>query len=208
MRAAPRAIDCGRAGGAPGQPDQRVPDHRAPDRQRLTLVVNEKPCAQQAALVPDPGEEGQRIAARLTPPTYPFAVVSVGYTLFGGPGGSLACDTGLAHKVELSVSKASAPEPTPEVREQWTEPAAPNPLSKREMAHALSAPLTLAAGEHLFVTLEVAGASGKAICAFACDGHGIEDRNYWGKATAPPFTWVTLKSLGQNLNLLFEALGQ
>ena len=189
-----------------------VPDtatDTAPDAPVLTgLLTNEFPCQEQhplMGLAPDPGEEGHLAAARLTPESYPFTVKSVRYTLLADEDKKWSVN--LAHRVEVYVTTASAPEATPTVKETIDVPAATETVEERTIVKDLAAPITLQTGEHLIVAVEMAGDAATAVlCLRGCPGHGIADRNYWSNATQPPYDWKTLDSLGIDTNLLIQAV--
>lgn len=159
-------------------------------------LTNNSAACEATTVAPYAGEESHWIAERLTPPSYPFTVTKVRYTLFSGPQNSVTCDNGLAHQADVFVGTAVIPPATPAVVEHFDVPASADVPGLKIFDHALATPLTLEAGEFLFVAVQNAGTSpNDCTCFGSCEGAPFtEDANYWSYAGAPPYAWDTLES--------------
>ena len=183
-------------------------------------------CTDFAGLVPNyvsasNHEFGHWAGVHLTPSSYPFTVQKVRYALNAiDPN----CDMGLAHKVEIYKNSSGTPDATPQVVSSINQPADAalsakprgNAVQWREVS--LATPVTLTAGEHLYVDIEMVGnvttaarlclgmtdsaTSGKSECA------GTAGQNFWSQAASPPYTWVELSTWNISGNLLLVALRQ
>lgn len=161
-------------------------------------------CAPQI-ISPLAGEETHWIAARLTPPSYPFTVNAVRYGLAQGEHGSVTCDNGLAHALEIFVGTDVAPVASPSVVEHVDVAASAAVDGIRTFDHTLASPLTLQAGEYLFVAVQNAGVSPTDCTCFAACKPGYQpDTNYWSNAGAPPYPWATLESFGASLEVNYS----
>jgi hypothetical protein len=138
-------------------------------------------------LAPVSGEAGHLIAARLTPPSYPYEVTEVQYELVG----AAPCDSSFGHRVEVFVGTDDAPANDPAAT-RLDVPAAVTTEPVRVVQLTLPSPITLQSGEHLFVAVELVheGTS----CIGMCDGAGDWTRNYWSNAQSAPYSWAALSS--------------
>ncbi len=65
----------------------------------------------------------------------------------------------------------------------------------RVVTATLLTPITLTAGEHLFVAVELPVA--ETSCMAVCDGApSNDDHDWWSNATDAPYNWATLGSFG------------
>ncbi|MFH1812515.1 MAG: hypothetical protein ABIJ09_27530 [Pseudomonadota bacterium] len=163
-------------------------------------------------LAPDPGEEGRWAAARLTPSVYPFEVDLVNYTVGDGEAGDVMCSGTLAHQLRLWVASSSAPPddqtPALEFSIPTLDPALLGHLG-RSVGQVLDPPLVLEQGQHLFVAVQLPGSYPDVLCVQVNPTGSYQgDRNYFSGATAAPYGWAQLDSLGLTGSLLFTAHGQ
>lgn len=177
-----------------------------------TWLFNAPPVDPPTLLAPDPGEEGHWAAARLTPPSYPFDVSIVSYTVGDGAAGNVNCSGTLSHQLQLYAESSVAPPATPAPDFSVTVPAAtPDQIGHmgRTVTQTVDPPLRLAQGEHLFVAIQLGGTHPEVLCLQVNDvGPADGNRNYWSGAVAPPFSWVQLDSFGLDGSLLISAFGQ
>ncbi len=146
-------------------------------------------------------EVGAWAAARLSPPSTPFTVEQV---LFSMKHENLTpCDAKGAFQMKLFVVSGT----TPPDGDGTTAPAADatidfpaittDPDGARELIATLSTPITLESGESLVIAVDsYAGA-----CFGACvtTANAPADRNYWSTpADAEDWDWVLLSSFGGN----------
>jgi len=174
-----------------------------------TLTI--APCTDRGnVVIPNPGNEGQLAAARLTPPAYPFQVTGIEYEIaMGDTANGDPCDATLPHRVEIYVDKNVVPSNTPTIAAQLDNPGTPNvPANTALIVKTdLTTPITLSTGDNLFVAVELAGTAEKHLCVLLCAGTGADDRNYWSNATMPPYNWATLASFNNDSNLAIGANG-
>ena len=175
----------GAQGGASPGPCSFFPLTNHPDECQLTYIS------------PLAGEETHWIAERLTPSTYPFTVTAIRYAL-GGQELMNYCDTSLAHQVELFVGPDDSPAMTPVTAEHFDIPTSMPEFGIKLIDLDLLNPLTLQAGEHLFVMIQNAGVSQEAsTCFIGCTGPTfVPNRSYWSNSGTPPFPWASLESFG------------
>jgi hypothetical protein len=187
--------------------DRNRTDRDLVDADPRPLLTNENPCkGSTGQVVPNKGEEGLLAAARLSPSAYPFTVSSVRYELSAEAD---RCSNSLAHKVVVFVATTVVPPGTPAGVQTINAPAVSGSPAARTVEHTLATPITLSSGQHLFVGVSLPGDAGTAtLCIQACDGNGIDDRNYWSTSPDPDYKWVELSSFGINANLRIEALGK
>ena len=160
-------------------------------------------------VAPLAGEETHWIAARLTPPSYPFTVTAVRYALAQGDVGSVTCNNGLAHAVEVFVGTDVAPVASPSIIEHADVDASAAVDGIRTFDHTLTRPLTLETGEYLFVAVQNAGVSPADCTCFAtCKTGYVPDTNYWSNAGAPPYPWATLESFGASLQVNYSVCAE
>jgi hypothetical protein len=175
---------------------------------RITNVAPGTSCVLSATW-PLVFEYGQWYATRLTPPSYPFVVAQVDYEILHGMLGGQDCHADYAHRVQIYKSTTldgGAPPVTPTVLADVavSAGAAANHVS----VVTLPSPVTLAAGEDLFVAVEMVGtvvdggADGgpaHSICLSICGGQSNAPltRDWWSNATSPPYgNWRSLPSYG------------
>ncbi len=183
-----------------GEPD-------AGDQQPLVLSNSPEGCGNQLPVGPLPEEYSHLVAARLTPPAYPFSVTGVRYQIES----NAECTTGLAHHVELYVRTNAVPQANPVVRASFEVPAADGAPAVRMIDTSLDEPLMLAEGEHLMVAVELPGdaESGLTHCISMCgDTSSTANRNFWSNAAEAPYSWVELGDFGIPENTIIEAYGQ
>ncbi len=147
---------------------------------------------------PVAGEEDHFIAGRLTPPSAPYQVTEIGFGLQHDTFGGL-CDSTIDVEVIVFVSSSATPPATPTVLETITVPGAlpPSWTANRFIHLTLSTPVTLQAGEELFIAMRNGGAYPSAVtCPLMCNDadNFVEDRNWWSNAGTPPYPWATLGS--------------
>ena len=175
-------------------------------------LFNAPPVDPPTLLTPDPGEEGNWAAARLTPPGYPFDVSIVSYTVGDGAAGNVTCSGTHSHQLQLYAASSVAPPATPTPDMDITVPAAtPEQIGHlgRTVTQDIDPPLRLAQGEHLFVAIQLGGTYPEVLCLQVNDVDAAEgNRNYWSGALAPPFSWVQLDSFGLDGSLLISAYGR
>ena len=165
-------------------------------------------CSSWSAVMPLAGEEGQLAAGRLTPPSWPFVVDRVVYSLLHGSQDGVDCNAESSHRVELFTGTS----PTPAAS-----PAAPLIVAVEEdevsgverlVVVDLDPPLTVEQDEHLFVAVELVGTYPDVGCLSLCtDGQTYDDRNWWSNATAAPYSWAQLTDFGVPGNLVVVAYG-
>jgi hypothetical protein len=195
---APEAIDA-----TPLVYDAALPDATPPDAMPDQLLTNAATCANLNSVLPLAGEESHYIAARLTPPSYPFSVTDVQYTLSSGGD----CVPGLAHQVQVYATTTTTPPGTPVVHETIPVPTIATTMD-RMVSLPLNAPLVLTAGEHLIIAIQNSGVSPNVTCVVTCDDvNAIADRNWWSNAGAPVFPWATLSSFGLDTTVMADAIG-
>jgi len=165
-------------------------------------------CTSWSAVMPLAGEEGQLAAARLSPPTWPFTIDRIVYSLLHGEQGDVECNAGYSHRVELFTGTSPLPDATPTA----TVVVVPEEVvqsTERLVVMDLDPPLTLQQDEHLFVAVELVGVYPDVGCLSLCtDGQTYGDRNWWSNATAAPYSWAQLDSYGVPGNLVVVAYGE
>jgi hypothetical protein len=163
-----------------------------------------------------PDEEGYFVAARLTPPSYPFVVTQLQYTLLGNYTElGYLCSNILEHQVAVEVSTAPTPDNDPETSGTLigsiTVPAGVTMTDERlvEINLEPSDTIVLQEGQHIFISVELAGTDTEMICLGLCMDNGIGDRNYWSNSAIIPYSWVPLESFGAGYfsNFKIEATG-
>ncbi len=152
-------------------------------------------------------EIGHLVAARLTPSKGPFTVTRLRYHLRGVNCASW-CDSTLAHRVELSVSKKKSPPASPGKVFKYRRAMGVLPIS-RMVERVLPQPFTVPKGRHLFVALAMTGeAEGQKMCITLGDkNNGTPSRSYWSNATQAPYPWTTLASFNIDADAYIEAYG-
>lgn len=152
---------------------------------------------------PSPGEEGHHAAARLTPPSWPFTVEAVGYHL----GSQGACANGLAHSVGIFVG-SDTPAAAPQLAETFMVSAAPPVGGWKLRRLVLPEPIELAEGEHLYVSIEMAGDAQGHLCVGMCNLGDTAGAAWWSNAVDEPFSWAELSDFGIDGDLMVMAFGR
>ena len=170
-------------------------------------LTNSPSCTPGGPVAPSYGEDSHLVAARLTPPRYPFTVTEVRYMLTA-PGAP--CVGTFGYHVEVFKGTGATPAATPTVAARF-DVAAGAVINDAWTSHTLGSPLVLSSGEELFVAIELAGDSDfefgvTANCIGTCTV-GAADRNYWSNAVSAPYPWATLASFGIATAARIEASG-
>jgi hypothetical protein len=153
-------------------------------------------------LAPNPGEEGEMAAARITPPRYPFTVSRVEYPLWNLKASAAhpyACSTAFAHRVVVFKARSTVPPDVlrPEDTRTINVPGRAGGATLEDFNVALPTSLTLQAGEQLFVAVSLGGQDPTVGCMAVCPDAGVDPtRSWWSNAVALPFAWTTLASFG------------
>lgn len=152
-----------------------------------------------------PDEMNHLTTNRLTPTSYPFTVRQVGYFLeLSSEDGQ--CNAGFAHRVDLYVTSDTTPpnEPGTSLVASIAVPAATAPFADtieeaRALRHTLATPITLTAGQHLYVAVQLtagtpnaAGEMTQSLCASGCFGGAEAGTQFWSNAAATPYAWADL----------------
>lgn len=181
------------------------------------VMQNTGVCAIPGSVRPElPGEAGHVLTTRLVPPSYPFLVGAVEYDLTG-PAFSPFCDPSLPHDVIVFVGRSATtapPTPNPSSSKGYARlhvPAGDNSTSDRTIHLALPSVMTLAAGQQLFVSVQMASNSSlsRSVCVKYCSEPSPElNLDYWSNAAAEPYAWADLVSaFGFHSNQTTRALG-
>jgi len=177
-----------------------------------TWLSNAPPADPPTLLAPDPGEEGHRAAARLTPPSYPFEVSQLRYMVGDGPAGNVECSGTLSHLVEIYVDSAAAPPESPNPAFSVTIPTGtPEMIGHigRTILQEVSPPVRLEQDEHLFVAVQLCGTHPDVLCLQVNSGDPYDsDRNYWSSAATAPYGWTELDSFGLTGDIMIDAYGE
>ena len=165
-------------------------------------------CSSWSAVMPLAGEEGHLAAGRLTPPSWPFTVDRVVYSLLHGSQDGLECNAEYAHRVELFTGTSPTPDASPTAPTVEAVPEDEVSGAERLVVVDLDPPLTIEQDEHLFVAVELVGSYPDVGCLSLCnDGQTYDDRNWWSNATAAPYSWAQLADYGVPGNLVVVAYG-
>lgn len=197
-----------------GAPDASVPDVAPPDLPQpdlpVTKLLSNGSCGSSTLypVSPGPTEDGHLAAARLTPKSYPFTVTQIRYALLPAVP-SVPCDTGLAHRVEVFVDKATAPPASPTATRTFNNPKVPNGTTFRVITHDVIPPIVLQQGDQLYVAVELRYDSASSFsCLRSCwDTTAPTDRDYWSNAKTSPYPWVKLSSFGVTAFYSTQAVG-
>ncbi len=171
----------------------------APTPGLITNIDNQN-CA-GAYTGPALGEDGHLAATRLVPSTYPATVGKVRYQIVV----TSVCQP-YAHRVDVFKASTVVPPADPTVIESFNVPAnAQGPDFKIELT--LTNPITLTAGEYLFVAVEQKRSGLNYTCVATCGGPNQHtDRNYWSNADTIPYLWATMASFNIKTDFIVEAL--
>jgi hypothetical protein len=194
----PTGFSCGVSGGE--------------DRCMSLLANTAQPpsCAKVAAVMADPTDPPFLLAARSTPPTYPFTVVGLRYFLAAPTSAMSSCDDGLAHEVVLFVGTATTPPASPTIVETLQVPAATATPDGRRVVLELTTPLTLKSGEQLYVAQKVVydAAKGKSICPQLCSDTAKGEASFTNDTSATaPYTWTSFAAKTWPGDLITAVLG-
>ncbi len=175
----------------------------------VTLLNHPAACIDDDALVPEPLDFGQFGAVRMTPPSYPFEVSQVSYTLHAGPApGNIECNGGAPHALQVFVSSGTAPDNSPTSSKgffSYSVPAA-TPEKDQIVTLSLAPTITLESGEHLIIAVEMVGDSSSRMCWQSCDdGGGDDGANWWSQASSEPFSWADINGPAFNIGTNLEA---
>jgi hypothetical protein len=151
------------------------------------------------ALSQDVNEQPFWAVARLSPTSYPFTVVLVGYKLWSKNNNSSikTCDAHIAHKLAVWVSDKTKPEDTPTMAftkdvPEWTSSST---MTMRTVEISLDTPIQLQSGEHLYVAVQVRrdpDDNALTMCLQACVGEKLVERSFISSDAAAPYTWSDL----------------
>lgn len=160
-------------------------------------------CAMTGYTTADVANAGHYAATRLTPPSTPYTVTSIYYTLAHDPG---TCDADQAHQVLVFTGTGTMPPATPAgVTLAIAPPATPTTAGDaRLVERRLDTPLVVAAGESLYVAVQMVRGT-TPLCLYECLDPGTADRNWWSAGTTAPFPWRTLASYGNDGTLMIGA---
>lgn len=119
------------------------------------------------------------------------------------------CDATLGHEVSVFVEQATTPPATPTLLETIAVPGGPSGGDERHVFVGLAMPVTLHAGDQLYIAMRNAGTYPDVTCWQLCEdpAHHAENQTWWNNADAPPFPWGTLASFGIDGTVNAFALG-
>lgn len=191
-------VDRDASGSGDPEADAGSTDGGTTDAGRDYVVLSNVPdiasCSSGHGIAPlIPAELGHYAAARLTPPSYPFTVDQISYDLVTPPGAP--CNAEFAHEVRLVVSDTAAPSASPSTDGTLVAVGAGSASGStaRTMVLDLETSITLTAGQHLFVSIQLTGDADSALCVGACQtGSPISDVDYWSNAAAEPYSWADM----------------
>lgn len=188
---------------APGADADPGPGDQEPVPVRLT---NSAACVGSTTTAPLPANIGHWAAARLSVASGgPATITSIEYNVLFLTN---ACSSTVAHNVQVFAVGAASPPGTPSPIVAASVPAGGVAGQARRVIVALPAPVTVGAGDQLFVAIQMTGTTGATLCVESCfNPSGQDDRNYWSNAIAPPYPWATLASFGNDTDLMIDAVG-
>ncbi len=183
-------------------------------RDQIILSNAPIPCNQVSAIAPYlPDEAGHYAASLLTPPSYPFELTTIEYTLEEPPD-IPSCTSDLAHRIEVAVLTEDQLPPA-ELSEAAREhlifevPAAMMNTERRVILQSLEIPLVVNEGERLLITLSLLAEGEDHLCIAVCEdepaGEGLE---LWSNAASSPFDWTPLLEFGIRSEFLIRAIGK
>nr|MBP7290416.1 hypothetical protein [Nannocystaceae bacterium] len=126
-----------------------------------------------------------------------FEVTSLVYDLIGTAGAG-ACDSTMAHRVEVYVIEGSEPPADPAdavANEMFAIEADEAATEERTVVIDLDTPITLTEGQALVIAVEMAGNDdlSASICVRACrDTGGVADLDWWSNAAEVPYAWADM----------------
>ncbi len=165
----------------------------------VPMLHNDAACELWTYVAASAADDGHLAAVRLTPPSYPFVATEIQYELVGQ---QPDCDTGIAHRIELSSGWGVMPPATPsQILVVHDTPATER---VRVVTKELVQPVELVAGMHLFVAVElVAGSSCIAACARVTD----TGRDYVSTTVHEPHSWIPIASAHTSVHFRIGANG-
>jgi hypothetical protein len=213
--AAISAVGCGGASGSDGDEDAGGTSDLDTDTDtdsEVTLTNNPDACTDPWFIAPSESEIMQWAAIRLTPPSYPFHVTRVSYTVPAETyqSAGVTCSTTVGHTVMLFADTGVEPPATPSTLAEIEVPDGGTEGQDRLVDLSIDPPAVLQDGEQLFVAVQWTGTWPNPLCIETCSDSATQsDRNYWSTTTETPFSWVELASFGAvfNRNYLIEATG-
>lgn len=165
-----------------------------------------------APILPD--EAGHLAATTLTPPSYPFEVTAVAYDLLGTAAAG-ACNSTLAHRVDVFVIAGNEPPADPDDAVSMVSfdvAADPAATESRLVEVELDESIVLEEGQSLVVAVQMAGDAELAtsVCLQACrDTGGVADLDWWSNAAASPYAWADMVGdFGFISNFMTRAQGE
>jgi len=145
------------------------------------------------AVAPLAGEEGHSLAVRITPPTYPFTVREVHYSLSNRVEGGFVCDPSLAHRTRLFTGSRTTPPSTPTVLWSTDVDGMATGGANRDVVLDVTPPVTVTSGSQIFVSVRLAGTYPDVLCPVTCEPKD-STRTFWSNADRPPYSWARLSS--------------
>lgn len=180
---------------------------------QLVLSNAPVPCEQISALAPYiPDEAGHHAGSLLTPPAYPFTVSLIEYTLEEPPD-IASCNSGLAHRLEISILSANQDLPsqpgTEAIRSVSLEvPAANSDTERRVILQNLVDPFVLNDGERLLVSVSLMAESDQHLCIAVCeDQTAVAGLELWSNSAEAPYNWVGIESFDLSSEFIIKAVG-
>lgn len=164
------------------------------------------------SVAPGDGEDGQLVAARLTPPSWPFAVENVRYTLVGSDQ-EAGCDAALAHEVHFFKAIGTPPPAEPEIYASFTLAAGSNSAENRTITEVFPdpTPLLLTEGQSLYVAVTLADDGTSHSCVAACNNAStdVDGLTEWhAHASEAPYAWRSLWEDARYTIFTMEATGR
>ncbi|MAD61891.1 MAG: hypothetical protein CMH49_10345 [Myxococcales bacterium] len=180
---------------------------------QLILSNAPVPCEQVSALAPYlPDEAGHHAGSLLTPPTYPFTVSLIEYTLEEPPD-IASCNSELAHRLELSVLSAEQELPSQPsleaIRSVTLEiPAANSDTERRVILQNLIDPLILNEGERLLISISLMAEGDQHLCIAVCEDQSpVSGLELWSNSAQAPYNWVGIDSFDISSEFMIKAIG-
>ena len=180
---------------------------------QLILSNAPVPCEQISALAPYlPDEAGHHAGSLLTPPTYPFTVSLIEYTLEEPPD-IVTCNSGLAHQLELSILSAEQEIPSQPSIEAIRSvkldiPAANSDTERRVILQNLIDPFILNEGERLLVSIALVAEGDQHLCIAVCEDQSpVSGLELWSNSAEAPYNWVGIDSFDISSEFIIKAIG-
>ncbi len=176
------------------------------------VVTNYGPeCVDVRSAGAGPTEQGLRAAGRLTPSVGPFRVDQLRIQAVGKEDLGVGCDATTPFKVELYRGTTELPAETPEIVQTLDVAITQtdgDPLHGFRLD--LATPIVLAAGESLFVAVQMNRVGDKSVCVSMCKSPSTAGTDFWSMATEPPYQWAHLGDVDVNgvNNLDIELVGE